>query len=417
MELKRAVITGLGAVTPVGNDLGGFWSSIREGTSGAAGITRFDAAKCKTQFACEVKSFEPGRRLDGKESRKMDLFCQYALVSTGEALEHSGIDLNSVDKERVGVIWSTGIGGISSFQEEITSFARGDGTPHFSPLFVTKMIGDMSAGLISIKYGFQGMNFITQAACASSTNALIDAFNYIRLGYAEVIVAGGSEAGITETGIGGFNAMRALSIRNDSPATASRPFDVDRDGFVLGEGSGALIVEELEHAKNRGATIYAEIAGGGLTADAYHISASHPDGNGAYLGMRNALNDAHVNPEDIDYINTHATATPVGDISETKAIERLFCNTLDTVSVSASKSMTGHLMGAAGAVEAIICVMSINENVVPPTINTTTVDPHISPKIHFVLGQSEERPVDVAISNTFGFGGHNAIAVLKRFRG
>lgn len=415
MELKRAVITGLGAVTPLGNDLAGFWNGICEGKSGAAGITKFDAAKCKTRFACEVKSFEPGQRLDGKESRKMDLFCQYALVSTAEALEHSGIDLDNADKERIGVIWSTGIGGISSFQEEITSFARGDGTPHFSPLFVTKMIGDMSAGLISIKYGFQGMNFITQAACASSTNAIIDAFNYIRLGYADVIVAGGSEAGITETGIGGFNAMRALSMRNDSPATASRPFDIDRDGFVLGEGAGALIVEELEHAKHRGATIFAEIAGGGLTADAYHISASHPDGYGAYLGMRNALNDARVNPEDIDYINTHATSTPVGDVSEVKAIERLFADTLDSVSVSASKSMTGHLMGAAGAVEAIICVMSINDGVVPPTINTTTVDPQINAKIHLVLNESEQRPVNVAISNTFGFGGHNAIAVMKRF--
>jgi len=417
MELKRAVITGLGAITPLGNDLKSFWNNIREGKSGAVPITKFDASKCKTRFACEVKDFDPSVRLDAKEARKMDLFCQYALASSGEALENSGIDLETVDKERVGVIWSTGIGGITSFQEEITTFARGDGTPHFSPLFVTKMIGDMSAGLISIKYGFHGMNFITQAACASSTNALIDAFNYIRLGYADVIVAGGSEAGITESGIGGFNAMRALSMRNDSPETASRPFDVDRDGFVLGEGAGALIVEELEHAKRRGATIYAEVGGGGLTADAYHMSASHPEGYGAYLGMRNALNDARVNPEDVDYINTHATATPIGDVSETKAIERLFGDSLESVSVSASKSMTGHLMGAAGAIEAIICVMSINDNLVSPTINTTTIDPQISPKIHFVLKQAEERPVNLAISNTFGFGGHNAIAVMKKFSG
>ncbi|HUX19977.1 MAG TPA: beta-ketoacyl-ACP synthase II [Spirochaetia bacterium] len=415
MDLKRAVITGLGAVTPLGNDVATFWKNIQEGRSGAAAITRFDAAKYKTQFACEVKGFDAAARIEGKEFRRMDLFCQYALAAAGEAVENCGVDLETADKERIGVIWSTGIGGISSFQEDIAGFARGDGTPHFNPLFIVKMIGDMSAGVISIKYGFQGMNFITQAACASSTNAIIDAFNYIRLGYADMIVAGGSEAGVTETGIGGFNAMRALSVRNDSPATASRPFDVERDGFVLGEGAGALIVEELEHAKRRGATILAEIGGGGLTADAYHISASHPDGHGAFRGMRNALEDAHLNPSDVDYINTHATSTPVGDVSEMKAIERLFASTLDTVSVSASKSMTGHLMGAAGAVEAIICVMSIQANVVPPTINTSTLDPQINPKIDFVFKESRERQIDVAISNTFGFGGHNAIAVLKRF--
>jgi 3-oxoacyl-[acyl-carrier-protein] synthase II len=415
MELKRAVITGLGAVTPLGNDIGTFWHNIREGRTGAAGITKFDASRHKTQFACEVKGFDPTERLDGKEYRRMDLFCQYALAASDEAIADSGFDLDHLSKERVGVIWSTGIGGISSFQEEIANFARGDGTPHFSPLFVPRMIGDMSAGLISIKHGFQGMNFITQAACASSTNAIIDAFNYIRLGYADVIVAGGSEAGVTESGIGGFNAMRALSVRNDSPQTASRPFDVDRDGFVLGEGAGALIVEELDHAKRRGATVYAEIGGGGLTADAYHISASHPEGHGAFRGMRSALSDARLNPEDVDYINTHATSTPIGDVSEVKAIEKLFGKTLESVSVSASKSMTGHLMGAAGAVEAIICTLSIRENLIPPTINTIKIDPKINPKIHFVLHESEERPVDVAISNTFGFGGHNAILAFKRF--
>ena len=415
MELKRAVITGVGAVTPLGNDAETFWKSIREGRSGAAPITKFDPSKYKTQFACEVKGFDPAERIDGKEFRRLDLFCQYALAATDEAIGNCGIDLETADRERIGVIWSTGIGGISSFQSDIAGFARGDGSPHFNPLFIIKMIGDMSAGAISIRYGFQGMNFITQAACASSTNALIDAFNYVRLGYADVIVAGGAEAGITETGIGGFNAMRALSIRNDAPQTASRPFDVDRDGFVLGEGGGALIIEELEHAKRRGAPILAEIVGGGLTADAYHISASHPDGHGAFLGMRNALADAGLNPEDVDYINTHATSTPVGDVSEMKAIEKLFGSTLDTVSVSASKSMTGHLMGAAGAIEAIICVKAIQDNLVPPTINTETIDPAINPKIHFVLKQSEERPVNVAISNTFGFGGHNAIAAMKRF--
>jgi len=415
MDLKRAVITGLGAVTPLGNDMPSFWSNIRDGKSGAARITRFDPTKHKTQIACEVKGFDPNQRLDGKDSRKMDRYSQFAVASAAEALENSGIDLQNADKERMGVIWATGIGGLGTFQEELTNFVRGDGTPHFSPLFVTKMLGDMSAGFISIKFGLQGLNFVTQAACASSTNAIIDAFNYIRLGYADLIIAGGSEAGITETGIGGFNAMHALSIRNDSPASASRPFDVDRDGLVMGEGAGALVIEELEYAKRRGATIYAEVVGGGLTADAYHVSASHPDGHGAYRGMLNALADAQVSPEQVDYINTHATSTPIGDVSEMRAIERLFGNSLSHLSVGATKSMTGHLMGAAGAVEAIICVKAITDNVVPPTINTVTVDPQISPKIRIVMGESEERRVDLVISNTFGFGGHNAIVVLKRF--
>lgn len=417
METKRAVITGLGAVTPLGNDVPTFWRNVREGKSGAAPITRFDTSKYKTRFACEVKEFDPSSRLDGREYRKMDRFGQYALFSAGEAIEDSGFDLPEINRERVGVIWSTGVGGIGTFEEEISSYARGDGTPRFSPLFVTKMLGDMSAGVISIKYGYQGVNFITQAACASSTNAIIDAYNYIRLGYADVIVAGGSEAGITETGIGGFNAMRALSVRNDAPAEASRPFDAERDGFVMGEGAGALVVEELEHARKRGAKIYAEVVGGGLAADAYHVTASHPDGRGAYLAMYNALADAHLTPEEIDYINTHATSTPVGDLSETRAIEKLFAKTLDRVSVSGTKSMTGHLMGAAGAAEAIICTLAIVDNVVPPTINTATLDPEINPKIRFVFRESEERSINAALSNTFGFGGHNAILVLKRFSG
>lgn len=415
MELRRAVITGMGAVTPLGNDLASFWNALLKGVSGAGPITRFDARKFKTQFACEVKALDPTEHLEPREARKLDLFNVFAMVSADQAIRDSGLDLDRVNKDRVGVIWSTGIGGIKTFQEETSHFATGDGEPRFSPLFVTKMIADMSSGLISIRYGFRGVNFVTVAACASSTNALIDALNYVRLGKADLIVTGGCEAGVTEIGIGGFNAMRALSVRNDSPQTASRPFDVDRDGFVMGEGAGALVVEELEHARRRGARIYAELAGGGLAADAYHVSASHPEGEGALLGMKNALEDAGLSPRDVDYINAHATSTGVGDVSEIKAIDHLFNGSMDGVSISATKSMTGHLLGGAGAIEAIICALSIRDNVVPPTINTEKLDPIVPKKMHIVLREPEERHVDVAISNTFGFGGHNAIAVLKRF--
>ena len=417
MELKRVVITGLGAITPIGNNLEEYWNALLEGKSGAAPITHFDASKFKTQFACEVKGFNVNDHLDRKEARKMDLFTQYAMVSTKEAMEDSGLDLEKIDLDRSGVIWGSGIGGLKTFQDECFNFNEGDGTPRFNPFFIPKMIADIASGLISIKFGFRGPNFTTVSACASSTNALIDAYNYIRLGKADVIISGGSEATCFEAGMGGFNALKALSTRNDSPETASRPFDKDRDGFVLGEGSGALILEEYEHAVARGAKIYAEVAGGGLSADAYHMTAPHPDGLGAINTMKTALEDAEMKPEDIDYVNVHGTSTPLGDIAETKAIQHIFGDHAYDLNISSTKSMTGHLLGAAGSIEAIACVMAVKHDVVPPTINHVTPDPEIDEKLNFTFHEKQERVVNAALSNTFGFGGHNTSVIVKKFKG
>ena len=417
MELKRVVITGLGAITPIGNNLEEYWNALLEGKSGAAPITHFDASKFKTQFACEVKGFNVNDHLDRKEARKMDLFTQYAMVSTKEAMEDSGLDLEKIDLDRSGVIWGSGIGGLKTFQDECFNFNEGDGTPRFNPFFIPKMIADIASGLISIKFGFRGPNFTTVSACASSTNALIDAYNYIRLGKADVIISGGSEATCFEAGMGGFNALKALSTRNDSPETASRPFDKDRDGFVLGEGSGALILEEYEHAVARGAKIYAEVAGGGLSADAYHMTAPHPDGLGAINTMKTALEDAEMKPEDIDYVNVHGTSTPLGDIAETKAIQHIFGDHAYDLNISSTKSMTGHLLGAAGSIEAIACVMAVKHDVVPPTINHVTPDPEIDEKLNFTFQEKQERVVNAALSNTFGFGGHNTSVIVKKFKG
>ena len=417
MELKRVVITGLGAITPIGNNLEEYWNALLEGKSGAAPITHFDASKFKTQFACEVKGFKVNDHLDRKEARKMDLFTQYAMVSTKEAMEDSGLDLENIDLDRSGVIWGSGIGGLKTFQDECFNFNEGDGTPRFNPFFIPKMIADIASGLISINFGFRGPNFTTVSACASSTNALIDAYNYIRLGKADVIISGGSEATCFEAGMGGFNALRALSTRNDSPETASRPFDKDRDGFVLGEGSGALILEEYEHAVARGAKIYAEVAGGGLSADAYHMTAPHPDGLGAINTMKTALEDAEMKPEDIDYVNVHGTSTPLGDIAETKAIKHIFGDHAYDLNISSTKSMTGHLLGAAGSIEAIACVMAVKHDVVPPTINHVTPDPEIDNKLNFTFHEKQERVVNAALSNTFGFGGHNTSVIVKKFKG
>ena len=417
MELKRVVITGLGAITPIGNNLEEYWNALLEGKSGAAPITHFDASKFKTQFACEVKGFNVNDHLDRKEARKMDLFTQYAMVSTKEAMEDSGLDLENIDLDRSGVIWGSGIGGLKTFQDECFNFNEGDGTPRFNPFFIPKMIADIASGLISINFGFRGPNFTTVSACASSTNALIDAYNYIRLGKADVIISGGSEATCFEAGMGGFNALKALSTRNDSPETASRPFDKDRDGFVLGEGSGALILEEYEHAVARGAKIYAEVAGGGLSADAYHMTAPHPDGLGAINTMKTALEDAEMKPEDIDYVNVHGTSTPLGDIAETKAIQHIFGDHAYDLNISSTKSMTGHLLGAAGSIEAIACVMAVKHDVVPPTINHVTPDPEIDEKLNFTFHEKQERVVNAALSNTFGFGGHNTSVIVKKFKG
>ncbi len=415
MELKRVVVTGLGAVTPLGNTAEEFWTNLVAGKSGAAPITRFDASKFKTQFACEVKNFDSQEYFDRKEARKLDLFAQYALVTATDAVEDSGLDVEKVDSDRVGVIWGAGIGGLETFQKECTGFAQGDGTPRYNPFFIPKMIADIAAGHISIKYGFRGPNFTTVSACASSTNALIDALMYIRLGKSDVIVAGGSEAAVNEPGVGGFNAMHALSTRNDSPETASRPFDLDRDGFVLGEGSGAFILEELEHAKARGAKIYAEFVGGGLSADAHHITAPHPEGLGATNVMRNALNDAGMSANEIDYINVHGTSTPLGDIAESKAIVEVFGENAYNLNISSTKSMTGHLLGAAGAIEAMAALMSVRESIVPPTINHFTDDPGFDPNLNFTFNKAQEREVNAALSNTFGFGGHNASVIFKKY--
>jgi 3-oxoacyl-[acyl-carrier-protein] synthase II len=414
MEPRRVVVTGLGALTPIGNTLSAYWEGLLSGTSGAAPITYFDPTLFKTQFACELKNFNPLDHLDRKEARKYDRFAQYALVSVAEALEDAALPLEKVDKDRVGVIWGAGIGGLETFQNEVLNFAASNENPRFNPFFIPKMIADIAPGLISIKYGFRGPNFATVSACASASNAMIDALNYIRLGYADVMITGGSEAAVTKAGIGGFNAMHALSKRNDDPKTASRPFDKDRDGFVLGEGSGALILESYEHAVARGATIYAELAGGGLSADAHHMTAPHPEGLGAIKVMENCLRDANLKPEDVDIINMHGTSTPLGDIAESNAIVAVFKEHAYSMNINSTKSMTGHLLGAAGAVEAIASIMAMKYEIVPPTINHQTADEGIDQKINFTFNQPQKRTVNVALSNTFGFGGHNACIVFKK---
>ena len=415
MQQKRVVVTGLGALTPLGNSVPEFWNGLIKGRSGAAPITRFDTTKFKTKFACEVKGYDPLDYFEKGEIRKMDPFAQYALVTSDEALRDSGLNLDTVDKTRVGVIWGSGNGGFYTFQQEIMDYARGDGTPRINPYFIPKVIVDIASGWISIKYGFMGLNFTTVSACATSTTAIIDAMNYIRWGKADVIVTGGSEAAVNEAGIAGFGAMKALSTRNDDPATASRPFDVDRDGFVMGEGACALILEEYEHARRRGARIYAEVAGGGMSADAHHLTATHPEGKGAILGMQWALEDAGISPGEVDYLNPHATSTPMGDVSEMKAVTAFFGNSASHLHVSATKSATGHLLGAAGATEALICIKTIAEGIIPPTINTQTIDPEMPGGLKIVLGNSIKKEVNVALSNTFGFGGHNASAVFRKF--
>ena len=414
MKPRRVVITGLGALTPIGNTLTTYWEGLTSGTSGAGPITYFDPSLFKTQFACELKNFNPLDHFDRKESRKYDRFAQYALVSVAEAIEDAKLPLETIDKDRVGVIWGAGIGGLETFQNEVLNFAEGNQNPRFNPFFIPKMIADIAPGLISIKYGFRGPNFATVSACASASNAMIDALNYIRLGFSDVIVTGGSEAAVTKAGIGGFNAMHALSKRNDDPKTASRPFDKDRDGFVLGEGAGALILESYEHAINRGATIYAELAGGGLSADAHHMTAPHPEGLGAIKVMENCLKDAEINATEVDIINMHGTSTPLGDIAESNAIVKVFEDHAYKMNINSTKSMTGHLLGAAGAIEAIASIMSIKHSVVPPTINHTTPDEDIDQKINFTFGKSQKRTVNIALSNTFGFGGHNACVLFKK---
>lgn len=415
MELKRVVVTGLGALTPIGNSVDELWAALLAGKSGAAPITRFDAEKFKTRFACEIKDFDLGVYLDRKEARRMDRFVQYAMVTAEQAVQDAGVLALPLDPSRIGVIWGSGIGGLDSFLEECTNFAKGDGTPRFSPFFIPKMISDLAPGHISIKYGFRGPNYSTVSACASSTNAIINAYNYIRLGKVDVCLAGGSEATANEAGIGGFNAMHALSTRNEDPQTASRPFDKDRDGFVLGEGSGCLVLEEYEHAVKRGAKIYAELSGSGVTADAHHITAPHPEGAGAIEVMKEALGEAGLNPEDIDYINVHGTSTPLGDVAELKAIKEVFGSSAYDLNISSTKSMTGHLLGAAGAVEAIASVLSIVHGIVPPTINHFTDDPEIDPKLNLTFWEPQKREVRAAISNTFGFGGHNASVLFRKF--
>ena len=413
MEPRRVVVTGLGALTPIGNSVPSYWEGLISGKSGAAPITYFDATDFKTQFACELKGFNPLDHFDRKEARKQDRFTQYALVSSDEAILDAGITSENVDQDRVGVIWGAGIGGLETFQNEVLNFADNDRKPRFNPFFIPKLIADIAPGMISIKHGFRGPNFATVSACASSSNALIDALNYIRLDHADVIVAGGSEAGVTYAGIGGFNAMHALSTRNDDPVTASRPFDKNRDGFVLGEGAGAIILEEYEHAKARGAKIYCELAGGGLSADAHHMTAPHPEGLGAKNVMINCLRNANLQPTDVDAINMHGTSTPLGDIAESKAIQEVFGDHAYNININSTKSMTGHLLGAAGAVEAIASILAIKKNIVPPTINHQTPDENIDPKLNFTFGEAQKREVKVALSNTFGFGGHNACVIFK----
>lgn len=416
MKLRRVVVTGLGAITPLGNNVTDYWNNLIAGVSGAAPITRFDASKFKTQFACEVKDFNVEEYLDRKEARKMDPFSQYGVCSAIQAVRDAGLDKeNAFDPDKAGVIWGTGIGGLQTFQDECFAYSKGDGTPRFNPFFIPKMIADICSGHISIMFGMRGPNFTTVSACASSTNSIIDAALYIRLGKADIIVAGGSEAAVCEAGVGGFNAMHALSTRNDSPETASRPFDVDRDGFILGEGAGCLILEELEHALKRGAKIYAEVAGGGLTADANHITAPHPEGLGAINVMQNALNDAEMVFDQIDYVNVHGTSTPLGDVAETKAILKVFGEHAYKLNISSTKSMTGHLLGAAGAIEAIACIMAVKNDIIPPTINHFNDDPALDNKLNFTFHKAQKRIVNAALSNTFGFGGHNASVIVKKY--
>ncbi|PTX60595.1 3-oxoacyl-[acyl-carrier-protein] synthase II [Kordia periserrulae] len=414
MELKRVVVTGLGALTPIGNTVEEYWNGLITGKSGAAPVTYFDAEKFKTKFACEIKNFDVTDFIHRKEARRMDKFSQYAMVASDEAIADSKLDMDSINKLRVGVVWGAGIGGLETFQEEVINFANGDGTPKFNPFFIPKMIADIAPGNISIKYGFMGPNYTTVSACASSANAMIDALNYIRLGHCDVIVTGGSEAAVTIAGMGGFNAMHAMSTRNDDPQTASRPFDANRDGFVLGEGAGAIILEEYEHAKARGAKIYAEVVGGGLSSDAYHMTAPHPDGIGVMAVMRNCLENAGMQPEEVDHINTHGTSTPLGDVAELKAISEVFGDHAKNININSTKSMTGHLLGAAGAVEAIASILSIEHGIVPPTINHSTVDENIDPSLNLTLNKAQKRAVKVAMSNTFGFGGHNACVLFKK---
>lgn len=417
MELKRVVVTGLGAITPIGNTVAEYWDALLEGKSGAAPIKQFDASLFKTQFACEIKNFNVEDHIDKKEARKLDQFSQYAMVSATEAMVDSKLMESNPNVDRIGVIWGSGIGGLKTFQDESQNFFAGDGTPKFNPFFIPKMISDIAAGHISIKYGLRGPNYVTVSACASATNAIIDAFNLIRLGKADAIVTGGSEAAVNEMGMGGFNALRALSTRNDSPETASRPFDADRDGFVLGEGGGALILEEYEHAKKRGAKIYAEVLGGGMSGDAYHMTAPHPDGIGARNVMIAALEDAELDATAIDYVNVHGTSTPLGDIAETKAILQVFGEHAYNLNISSTKSMTGHLLGAAGAIEAIACILAVKNDVVPPTINHFTDDPEIDNRLNFTFNKAQHRTVDVALSNTFGFGGHNTSVIVRKYKG
>lgn len=415
MQLKRVVITGMGALTPIGNTLPAYWEALIAGKSGAAPITHFDATLFKTHFACEVKGFNVEDHIDKKEARKLDQFSQYAIVSATEAMADAGLMESNPNLDRIGVIWGSGVGGLKTFQEEAKNFFAGDGTPRFNPFFIPKMIADIASGHISIKFGLRGPNYVTVSACASSTNAIIDAFNLIRLGKADAIVTGGSEAAVNEMGMGGFNALKALSTRNDSPETASRPFDVDRDGFVLGEGAGALILEEYEHAVRRGAKIYAEVLGGGMSGDAYHMTAPHPEGIGARNTMLAAIEDAEISASDIDYVNVHGTSTPLGDIAEVKAIQAVFGEHAYNLNISSTKSMTGHLLGAAGAIEAIACVMSVVHDIVPPTINHFTDDPELDTKLNFTFNKAQKRVVNIALSNTFGFGGHNTSVIVKKF--
>lgn len=416
MQLKRVVVTGLGGITPLGNNVNDYWNNLINGVSGAAPITRFDASKFKTRFACEVKGFNPEDYFDKKEARKLDAFSWYGIAASVQAMADSGLDTANVDKNEIGVIWGSGIGGLDTFQTETFAFAKGDGTPRFNPFFIPKMISDICSGHISMRFGLRGPNFTTVSACASSTNALIDAFNYIRLGKAVAIVSGGSEAAINESGMGGFNACQAMSTRNDEPSKASRPYDKERDGFVLGEGGGAIILEELEHALARGAKIYAEVIGGGMSADAHHITAPHPEGLGATLVMNRALKDAGIAATEIDYINTHGTSTPLGDTAELKAIINVFGEHAYKMNISSTKSMTGHLLGAAGAIEGIATILAVKNDIIPPTINHHTPDPEVDAKLNLTFNKMQKRVVNAAISNTFGFGGHNAAVVIKKFK-
>jgi 3-oxoacyl-[acyl-carrier-protein] synthase II len=415
MQLRRAVVTGLGAITPIGNNVQEYWNGLINGVSGSDLITRFDASKFKTKFACEVKNFDAAAHFDRKEAKKYDLYTMYALVAAEEAVKNSGLDLDKINKNKAGVIWASGIGGIDTFFQELKGYFAGDGTPRFSPFFIPRMISDIAAGHISIKYEFKGPNFCTVSACASASNAIIDALTYIRLGKADIFIAGGSEAAINEAGVGGFSVMQALSTNNDNYKSASRPFDKDRDGFVIGEGSGALVIEEYEHAIARGANIYAEIVGGGMSGDAYHLTAPHPEGDGAGRVMISALEDASLKPTDIDYINVHGTSTPLGDIAETKAIKRVFGEHAYKLNISSSKSMTGHLLGAAGAIEAIAAIQAVKNDIVPPTMNHFTDDPELDNNLNFTFNKAQKRTVNYALSNTFGFGGHNTSIIVKKF--